>query len=91
MTALELGSKVRELKELEVMAAEVAAEIEALKDCVKAEMTARGTDEIAVDVFTVRWTPVISNRFDSAAFRQEHAELYKQYTKPVETRRFSIY
>jgi hypothetical protein len=28
------------------------------------EMTAREVDEMIVDVFKVRWTKVISNRFD---------------------------
>jgi len=90
MTATELTSKVRELKELKLMASDMAAEIETLENCVKAEMTLRNTDELIIDVFKVRWTPVISTRFDSAAFKLTHAELYQQYTKPVETRRFSI-
>jgi len=90
MTATELTSKVRELKELKLMASDMAAEIETLENCVKAEMTLRNTDELIIDVFKVRWTPVLSTRFDSAAFKLTHAELYQQYTKPVETRRFSI-
>ena len=86
----ELTSKIRELKELKLMAAEMAAEIESLEDAVKAEMAARGTDELTVDVFKVRWTHMTSQRFDSTAFKLTHADLYKQYAKPVETRRFSI-
>ena len=90
MTMQELTQTVRELKELKAMAAEMTAEITTLEDIVKAEMTARGTDELTVDVFKVRWTPVISTRFDSAAFKATHAGLYAQYSKPVETRRFTI-
>jgi predicted phage-related endonuclease len=90
MTAQELTKTVRELKELKAMSADLAAEIVTLEDTLKAEMTARGTDEMTVDVFKVRWTSVISNRFDSTAFKATHASLYQQYSKPVETRRFSI-
>ena len=90
MTALELTGTVRELKELKAMAAELTSEITTLEDIIKAEMTAKGTDEMTVDVFKIRWTSVISNRFDSAAFKSSHASLYEQYSKPVETRRFSI-
>ena len=90
MTTTEISSKVRELKELKLVAAEMADEITSLEDAIKAEMTALGTDELTVDVFKVRWTPFVSTRFDSAAFKASHAELYKQYSKPVETRRFSI-
>ena len=91
MTATELTKTVRELKELKIMATDLQAEITTLEDCLKAEMTARNTDELAVDVFKLRWTSVISNRFDSTAFKTTHADLYQQYSKPVETRRFSIH
>ena len=90
MTTTELTSTLRELKELKLMAAETASEIETLEDRIKAEMTLRNTDELIVDVFKVRWTSMISNRFDSSSFKRTHADLYQQYTKPVEIRRFSI-
>jgi predicted phage-related endonuclease len=85
-----LSAKVRELKELKVMAEELAAEITAIEDDVKAHMTAQGVDEIAVDVFKVRYKAVTSNRFDTTAFKATHAELYGQYTKQTTTRRFSV-
>ena len=90
MTMTELTNTLHELKELKLLASETASEIETLEDRIKAEMTKRNTDELIVDVFKVRWMPVVSNRFDSASFKLTHAELYQQYTKPVETRRFSI-
>lgn len=90
MSSKELTSKVRELKELKNMAEELAAEITAIEDEIKAEMTSRNTDEMMIDVYKVRWTKVISNRFDSTAFKKANAELYSLFTKPVETRRFSI-
>lgn len=61
-----------------------------IQDAIKAEMSARGTEEIIVDVFKVRWTVVKSNRFDTKAFKATHAELYRQYTKETETRRFTV-
>ena len=90
MTTQELTRTVRELKELKSMTADLTEEITNLEDILKAEMTARGTDEIVVDVFRVRWTTMTSHRFDSTAFKTTHSELYQQYSKPVETRRFSI-
>ena len=41
MTAVELAQKVRELKELKLMAAELEAEIAAIENTIKAEMTPR--------------------------------------------------
>ena len=53
-------------------------------------MTARGVAEMLVDVFKVRWTKVLSRRFDTTAFKAKYSELYEQHVKEVETRRFSV-
>lgn len=90
MSANELTNKVRELKELKAFADQIANEIATIEDLIKAEMTARDTEEMMVDIFKVRWTTVKSSRFDSSAFKKTHADLYEQYTKTTETRRFSI-
>ena len=90
MTNQEMLKKVRELKELKAMADELSAEITAIEDVVKAELTALGVDEMQVDVFKVRYKTVISSRFDSKAFKTAHAELYDQYTKQTASKRFSI-
>lgn len=90
MSAKELTGKIRELKELQAMAEELETEITAIQDEIKAEMTSRDTDEMTVDIFKIRWKKVTSNRFDSTAFKKTHADLYSQYTKATESRRFSI-
>lgn len=72
------------------MADELAAEITTIEDAIKTEMTARNTNEMTVDVFKIRWTPVTSNRFDTKSFKATHEALYDQYTKQTTTRRFSI-
>lgn len=90
MSANEMKSKVKELKELKAMADELAAEISALEDSIKAEMTARNTDEMLVDVYKVRWTKVQSSRFDTSAFKKAMPDLYAQFTKQTESRRFTI-
>ena len=90
MSAHELTSKVRDLKELKALADQIADEIAAIEDLIKAEMTERNTEEMTVDVFKIRWTRMTSSRFDSAAFKKTHSDLYAQYTKQTESRRFSI-
>lgn len=90
MSSNELTTKVRELKELKAMAEELEAEITAIEDTIKAEMTARNTEEITVDVFKIRWTRVSSNRFDATSFRKAMPDLAQQFTKTTECRRFSI-
>lgn len=85
-----MTGKIRELKELKMMADELAAEITAIEDQIKAEMIERDTEEMTVDVYKVRWTKVTSSRFDSTAFKKAMPELHAQFTKQIESRRFSI-
>jgi len=90
MERAEIISKVRELKELKAMAEELAAEIGTIEDLLKAEMVARDTEEITVDVFKVRYTTVTSNRIDTTAIKKEMPEIAAKYTKQSITRRFSV-
>lgn len=90
MSINEMESKIKKLQEWETLAEEAKAEAEALRDEIKAEMLARETEEIEAGRFIIRWTAVLSNRFDTTTFKKEHAEMYKQYTKQTQSRRFSI-
>jgi predicted phage-related endonuclease len=90
MVTAELTGKVTELKELRKLSEELAAEITAIEDAIKAEMTARDVEKLDAGVYTVTWIHVTSNRFDSTAFKATHGELYSQYSKPVQSRRFSV-
>ena len=69
---------------------EAKAEAEAIRDSIKAEMMERDTEEMTAGKYIVRWTSVLSNRFDTTAFKKAHGELYKEYTKQSASRRFSI-
>ena len=90
MSTQEMTSKVRELKELKAMAEELSAEITAIEDEIKAEMLNRNTEEMEAGQYIVRWTSVLSQRFDSTAFKRVHADLYSAFTKQVTSRRFTI-
>lgn len=90
MSGNELAGKVRQLRELQQLIEEAETEAETIKDLLKAEMAARATDEMNVDVFKVRWNVVKSTRFDTKAFQSTHKELYNQYCKQTETRRFTV-
>lgn len=90
MSTKDLTAKVRSLKELEALIAEAQAEAESIKDELKAEMINRNTEEMSVDVFKIRYKTVKSNRFDTTAFKSTHKELYDQYIKQTETRRFTV-
>jgi predicted phage-related endonuclease len=90
MSTKDLTAKVRSLKELEALITEAQAEAESIKDELKAEMINRNTEEMMVDVFKIRYKTVKSNRFDTTAFKSTHKELYNQYIKQTESRRFTV-
>ena len=90
MSTIEMEGKVAKLQEWEALAEEARQEAEALRDEIKAEMLARETEEMEAGRFIIRWTSVLSNRFDTTAFKKEHSEMYKQYTKQTASKRFSI-
>lgn len=90
MSTIEITSKIEALKELESLIEEAKAEAETLRDEIKAEMLNRNTEEMEVGQYIVRWTSVLSNRFDSTAFKKVMPETYKAFTKQVTSRRFSI-
>ena len=90
MSQNEIVIKIEQLKEWEAILEEAQNEVEALRDCIKAQMLERETEELQAGTYIIRWTSVLSNRFDSTAFKREHADLYKEFTKQVASRRFTI-
>ena len=90
MSTIEIASKIEALKDLESLIEEAKAEAEALRDEIKSEMLSRDTEELEAGQYIVRWTSVLTQRFDTTAFKKVMPEVYKEYTKQVSSRRFSI-
>lgn len=90
MTKTEMINTVKTLGEWEVLLTEAQAQVEFYRDQLKAEMTERDVEELDLGEYIIRWTSILSNRFDSTAFKKEHGDLYKQFTKQTASRRFTI-
>lgn len=90
MSTIEITSKIETLKDLEALIEEAKAEAETLRDEIKSEMLSRDTEELEAGQYIVRWTSVLTQRFDTTAFKKVMPEVYKEYTKQVSSRRFSI-
>ena len=90
MSTIEITTKIESLKELEALIEEAKAEAETLRDEIKTEMLNRGTEELEAGQYIVRWTSVLSQRFDTTGFKKAYGDLYKEYTKQTASRRFSI-
>ena len=90
MSKIELLAKIELLNRYEAMMEEIKAESESIRNAIKAEMEAREVEELVAGQYIVRYTSVLSNRFDSTAFKKVMPEIYKAYTKQVSSRRFTI-
>ena len=86
----ELLNKIEALNEWEALMEEAKAEAEALRDSIKQEMLERGTEELECGQYIVRWTSVLTQRFDSTSFKKAMPDVYKAFIKQSTSRRFSI-
>ena len=90
MSKSELISKIESLNEWETLMEEARAEVESLRDSLKAELTERGVEELEAGQYIIRYTSVLSNRFDTTAFKKIYGDLYKAFTKQTASKRFSV-
>ena len=90
MSTVEITAKIEALKDLEALIEEAKAEAETLRDEIKTEMLNRNTEEMEAGQYIIRWTSVLSQRFDTTSFKKVYGDLYKEYTKQTASRRFSI-
>ena len=90
MSISELDMKVKELRELKRMADELAGEIEALQDGIKAHMTEQDTDTLTGTDWKITWKAVTSNRMYTTALKKELPDIAARYTKASVSRRFTL-
>ena len=90
MNTHEMESKVKELRELCRMSDELDAEIAALQDSIKAEMTARSTEELTGSDWRITWKSITSRRLDTTALRKALPEVADHFTRETTTRRFVL-
>ena len=90
MSRNELVAKIEALNEWEALMEEAKAEAEAIRDSLKAELAERGVEELEAGQYIIRYTSILSNRFDTTAFKKVMPDVYKAYTKQTTSRRFTI-
>jgi len=90
MSTNELDAKVKTLRELRNMEAEIRTEIASIEDSLKAAMLIGKTDTLIGRECSVTWKTIVTSRFDSKNFKLAYAELYQQYSKPSISKRLVI-
>ena len=84
LTAIEKYNEWREMKELsEKQMKEYEAKI-------KSFMEENCMEEYPCGRYIVRFTDVLSNRFDTTGFKKENPDIYNLYIRKVASRRFTI-
>lgn len=86
----DIRNTVEELQNLYAQADELKAMITAREAMIKEEMEAREIETLDLGNVIIRFTSVLSSRFDTKAFKKDFADIYAMFTKQVASRRFSI-
>ena len=90
MSKNELIAKIEALNAWEALMEDAKAEADAIRDSIKQEMLDRDVEELTAGAYIIRWTSVLSNRFDTTGFKKVYGDLYKAFTKQTSSHRFSI-
>ena len=90
MSKKEMVALIETMNNYDELAAKAKAKADDIREAIKEEMVRLDTEELTAGAYSVRFTNVISNRFDSTTFKRLYADLYKDFTKPVSSRRFTV-
>lgn len=85
-----MNAEVKELRELKHMADELAGEIEAIQDEIKATMTEQNTDTLTGIDWKITWKAVTSKRLDSKALKAAMPDVVEQFTRESTSKRFVL-
>ncbi len=90
MSSAELDSKVTTLRELQSEIDRLTAEVDAIKDAIKAEMVNRGEDTLTGNGWKASWKIVESSRLDTKALKAIDPATYARFTITTRTSRFTV-
>lgn len=90
MSINEIESKVQELRQLQALIEDAEAKAEAIKDAIKASMTAQGAEELRAGKYKITWKPVMSSRLDTSALKKTLSDVAERFTKTTTSRGFCV-
>ena len=86
-----INSIMQTIAEYSRIAEEAQKIVDENKELLKAHMTEAGVDTLIGDEHKATYKEIITNRFDSKAFKADgYADLYKAYQKPSSSMRFTF-
>jgi len=90
MSKNEIVSLIETMNNYDELASKAKAKADAIRDALKEEMLRLDTEELNAGAYILRYTNIISNRFDTTTFKRLYADLYKDSPKAVSSRRFTV-
>ena len=90
MSKIEMVALIETMNNYDELAAKAKTKADAIRDALKEEMLRLYTEELTAGAYILRYTSIVSNRFDSTTFKRLYSDLYKDFTKPVSSRRFTV-
>ncbi len=90
MSKNEMMTLIETMNNYDELAAKVKAKADAIRQSIKDQMEREEVEELICGPYIVRYTSIINNRFDTTTFKRLYADLYKDFTKPVSSRRFTV-
>ena len=85
-----LENEIREIRTLEAKIKELDELKKEKEAIVKSVLDEAGVEELKIGAFTVRFTNVVRNNFNTSAFKKKYLELYNAFIKQSNYRKFTI-
>ncbi len=85
-----LENEIREIRTLEAKIKELDELKKEKEALVKSVLDEAGVEELKIGAFTVRFTNVVRNNFNTSAFKKKYLELYNAFIKQSNYRKFTI-
>ena len=90
INTMDINAIFSEMAQYKAIIKQAEAEYAKYEAVVKARMTESGEDEILGNEHKATYKAVIQNRFDSKAFKADHADMYTAYQKPSTSMKFTF-
>ncbi len=85
-----LENEIRDIRALEAKIKELDEMKKEKEALVKSVMDETGLEVMKVGAFTVRFTNIVRNNFNTSAFKKKYLELYNAFIKQSNYRKFEI-
>ena len=90
ISTMDINAIFSEMAQYKAIIKQAEAEYAKYEAEIKTRMTESGESEILGNEHHATYKEVISNKFDSKAFKADHADMYTAYQKPSTSMRFTF-